>query len=115
MAAALDVSVAVAHTLAANELLGKGRFARSAEQWGRAAEAARALGAPDCLVMAYTQARAACLVSRRVLRSAEALAACAAIPSRHAASVGALGTARARSRAATTRAPGAAAACDGAA
>lgn len=57
MAAALDVSAVVAYSLAAYELTDKGRFARAAEEWGRAAEAARALGAPDCLVVAFTQAR----------------------------------------------------------
>ena len=64
--AALDVSAAVAHGNAAMELLQKGRVVRAAEQWGKAAEAARALGAPDCLVMAYTQARRSPCLALRV-------------------------------------------------
>lgn len=57
MAAALDISAAVAFSIAATELTTKGRYVHSAEKWGKAAEAARALGAPDCLVVADAQAR----------------------------------------------------------
>jgi hypothetical protein len=57
MAAALDISAVVSFADAANKLSGKGRYAGAAEKWGRAVEAARALGAPDCLVVADTQAR----------------------------------------------------------
>ena len=57
MAAALDVNAVVSHCVAANKLSASGRFVRAAEQWGRAAEAARAFGAPDCLVVANAQAR----------------------------------------------------------
>jgi hypothetical protein len=57
MAAALDISAAAAHGLAAYELVQKGRYARAAEKWGKAVEAASALGAPDCLVVASAQAR----------------------------------------------------------
>ena len=55
--AALDVSGIVLFSVAANELVCKGRAVRGAEKWGKAAEAARALGKPDCLVVAYAQAR----------------------------------------------------------
>jgi len=57
MAAALNISAIVSLSVAAQELLLKGRFARSAEKFALAAEAARALGAPDCLVVAHAQAR----------------------------------------------------------
>jgi hypothetical protein len=57
MAAALDVSAVVSHTAAADELVCKGRFARAAEKYALAADAARALGAPDCLVVASSQVR----------------------------------------------------------
>jgi hypothetical protein len=55
--AALDVSVAVSHSIAAHDLAEKGRFARAVEKYALAAKAARALGAPDCLVVANAQAR----------------------------------------------------------
>lgn len=57
--AALDVSAAAKYSDAANMLVAKGRYTRAAEQWGKAADAARALGAPDCLVVANIQARRA--------------------------------------------------------
>jgi hypothetical protein len=57
MAAALDVSAVVAYSAAAAELMDKGRFARAADKYTLAAAAARALGAPDCLVVASAQAR----------------------------------------------------------
>jgi hypothetical protein len=63
MTTALDVRTAVAHGVAAYELLLKGRFARSAEKWGQAAQAARALGAPDCLVVADAQVRSWCHIA----------------------------------------------------
>jgi len=56
MAAALDVSAAVSFSATAHELACKGRFARAAEKFALAVEAARALGAPDCLVVVHTQA-----------------------------------------------------------
>jgi hypothetical protein len=65
MTTALDVSAAVAHGIAAYELLVKGRFARSAEKWAKAAQAARALGAPDCLVVATAQVRRWCHLALR--------------------------------------------------
>jgi hypothetical protein len=65
MTTALDVSAAVAHGIAARELALKGRFVRCAEKWGKAAEAAKALGVPDCLVVAYTQARGRCRLALR--------------------------------------------------
>ena len=57
MASALDVSATVAYGTAADKLLTSGRFAGVAEKWGLAVEAGRALGAPDCLVVANAQAR----------------------------------------------------------
>jgi hypothetical protein len=65
MAAALDVSAVSAHSVEAYELAKKGRSAHAAEKWGLAAEVARTLGAPDCLVVANLQARHLhCLVPR---------------------------------------------------
>ena len=55
MAATLDVSAAVSYAVAALNLIDKVRMFSAAEKWGKAAEAARALGAPDCLVVAYAQ------------------------------------------------------------
>jgi predicted nucleotidyltransferase len=57
MAASMDVSAVVAYSAAAAELHSKPRFARAAEKYALAAAAARALGAPDCLVVASLQAR----------------------------------------------------------
>jgi hypothetical protein len=57
MTAALDVSAVVSLGVAAEKLQSLGRFVSASEKWGRAVEAARALGAPDCLVVADTQAR----------------------------------------------------------
>ena len=57
MTTALDVSAVVAYSIEAYQLSSKGRCARCAEKWGKAAEAAKQLGAPDCLVVANTQAR----------------------------------------------------------
>ena len=57
MAAGLDISTAVSYSLAGFDLGSKGRFARAADKFALAAEVARALGAPDCLVVAHTQAR----------------------------------------------------------
>ena len=68
MAAALDVSAAVSFSVTASELASKGRFARAAEKFALAAEAAGALGAPDCLVVAQTQARPRVALSLRGLR-----------------------------------------------
>jgi hypothetical protein len=59
MATAFDVSTVVSLGVAAEKLLRLGRFAAAAYKWGLAVEAARALGAPDCLVVAETQARRA--------------------------------------------------------
>jgi hypothetical protein len=55
-AAALDVSAVVLFAVAADKLSDMGRFVSASEKWARAVEAARALGAPDCLVLAETQA-----------------------------------------------------------
>jgi hypothetical protein len=55
--AALDVSAAVSFAIAGSKLADMGRFISASEKWARAVEAARALGAPDCLVLADAQAR----------------------------------------------------------
>ena len=57
MAGALDISAVVALGIAADKFTRLGRFAAAAEKWELAVEAARALGAPDCLVVVDAQAR----------------------------------------------------------
>lgn len=57
MATGLDVGAAVACAKAAVELMDKGRYARCVEKWERAAEAAKLLGAPDCLIVAAAEVR----------------------------------------------------------
>ena len=69
--AALDVSVAVAHSSAAHDLAGKGRFARAVEKYALAANAGLALGAPDCLVVANAQARHPHRLVSRAVRDAD--------------------------------------------
>jgi hypothetical protein len=56
-APALDVSAVVSFALAARKLSASGRFISASEKWARAVEAARTLGAPDCLIVADAQAR----------------------------------------------------------
>jgi hypothetical protein len=50
----VDVAPVLELCAAALELSGKGHLSRAADRWTQAVDAARALGQPDCLVVAWT-------------------------------------------------------------